>query len=238
LSLYTEDGTVAAFFPAADVLALNRVVGLGIQTRASEAQLDRIIHAAKSSGVQRLFVQLTPNAKPAKLADWIEWRGGVAHNRWARLWRDPNQALEIPKTSLNIVEIDVAQAVAFARIVRAAFGMPEIVDPWIASVVGKEGWRHFAAVHDGQPVATGALFVADEVAWLGFAATEPELRGHGAQSALIATRLRAAAAMGCQICVTETMEELPERPVQSYRNMLRLGFNEAYRRQNYVITLV
>lgn len=237
LSLYTESGSVAGFVPAADVLALNRVVGLGIQEQASEAQLDRITHAAQASGVQRLFVQVAPAAKPKKLTEWIEWRGGVAHNRWVRLWRDPHEALAVPQTNLEIVEIDTAQAASFARVVRTAFGMPDIVEPWIAAVVGKEGWRHFAAVHDGQVVATGALFVSDDVGWLGFAATQPELRGHGAQSALIVTRLRTAAAMGCRIAITETMEDLPDKPVQSYRNMLRLGFNEAYRRQNYVITL-
>lgn len=237
LSLYTEAGSVAGFVPAADVLALNRAVGLGIQEQASEAQLDRIIHAAQVSGVQRLFVQVAPAAKPKKLAEWIEWRGGVAHNRWVRLWRDPHESLAVPETSLDIVEIDAEGSGAFARVVRAAFGMPEIVEPWIASAVGKEGWRHFAAVHAGQAVATGALFVSDDIGWLGFAATQPELRGHGAQSSLVATRLRAAAAMGCRMAITETMEELPEKPVQSYRNMLRLGFNEAYQRQNYVITL-
>jgi hypothetical protein len=237
LSLYTEGGSVAGFVPAADVLALNRVVGLGIQEQASEAQLDRILHAAQSSGVQRLFVQVAPAAKPKKLVEWVEWRGGVAHNRWVRLWRDPHEALSVPETSLEIVEIDTARAAAFARVVRTAFGMPDIVEPWIASVVGKERWRHFAAVYNGEVVATGALFVSDDVGWFGFAATQPELRGHGAQSSLIATRLRAAAAMGCRIAITETMEELPEKPVQSYRNMLRLGFNEAYHRQNYVITL-
>lgn len=237
LSIFTEGGAVAAFVPAADVLALNRVTGLGIQTQASEAQLDRIIHAAKASGVQRLFLNIAPAAKPAKLTQWIEERGGVAHNRWVRLWRDPHQALVAVESALDLVEIDVAQGGPFSRVVRTAFGMPEIVEPWLAATVGKENWRHFAALHDGQLVATGALFVFDDVAWLGLAATLSDHRGHGAQSALITARLRAAAAMGCRIAVTETMEDLPDHPVQSNRNMRRLGFHEAYRRQNYVITL-
>src|SRR5262245_34382754 len=92
LSTFSEAGAVAAFVPAADVLALNRVVGLGVLAPASEAQLDRIIAAAKSSGVQRLFVQVAPSANPPEISNWIEWRGGVKHNRWVRLWRGVDDA--------------------------------------------------------------------------------------------------------------------------------------------------
>jgi len=236
LSLFNEGGAVAAFVPAADVLALNRVVGLGVRAVASETQLDRIIAAAKSSGVRRLFVQLAPSANPPEIGKWIEWRGGVPHNRWVRLWRGVHDA-PLPEATLKVVRVDRRHADAFSHVVQVAFGMPELVKPWLMSTVGKPGWSHYAVRNQTRVVATGAMFGSNNVAWLGFAATLPDHRGAGAQSSLIATRLRDASALDYRIAVAETMEETPERPVQSYRNMLRLGFHEAYRRQNYVITL-
>ena len=235
-SLFTEAGVVAAFVPAADVLALNRVIGLGVQSAASETLIDRIIGAARAAGVRRLFVQLTPDAQPADITKWLEARGAVPHNRWVRLWRGVHEA-PLPQATLKVTRVDKRHANAFGHVVRIAFGMPEAIEPWLISTVGKPGWSHYAVRNQTKVVGTAAMFSSNQVAWLGFAATLPDHRGAGAQSSLIAIRLRDADELGCRIAVTETMEETPERPSQSYRNMLRLGFHEAYRRQNYVITL-
>ena len=235
LSLFIEGGAVAAFVPAADVLALNRVVGLGVQAAASEAQLDRVIAAARSSGVQRLFVQVAPSASPPEISQWIEWRGGVAHNRWVRLWRGVHDA-PLPQASLKVARVDRRHADAFSHVVQIAFGMPEVVKPWLTATVGKPGWSHYAVRNQTKVVATAAMFGSNNVAWLGLAATLPDHRGAGAQSSLIAARLRDAHELDYRIAVTETAEH-PDGPAPSHRNMLRMGFTEAYRRQNYVITL-
>ena len=49
--------------------------------------------------------------------------------------------------------------------------------------------------------------------------------------------MREAAARGAQIACTETGERLPDKPSNSYRNILRAGFSEAYVRQNYLSPL-
>jgi hypothetical protein len=236
LSFFSEAGTMAGFAPAADVLALNKVIGLGVHAAASETLVDRVIAAAKKAGVRRLFLQVTPDAKPADIPKWIEARGGQLHNRWIRLWRGVHDT-PLPHATLKVTSVDRRHADAFAHVVRIAFGMPELIEPWLVSTVGKPGWRHYSVRNQSKVVGTGAMFGASGVAWLGFAATLPDHRGAGAQSSLIAARLRDAVELDYRIAVTETMEETPEHPVQSYRNMLRLGFHEAYRRQNYVITL-
>jgi hypothetical protein len=79
-----------------------------------------------------------------------------------------------------------------------------------------------------------ALFVTGALGWLGVAATLPASRRRGAQEALIAARIRHAAALGCTRLVTETGERTEERPSVSYRNILRAGFAEAYLRPNLV----
>ncbi|MEZ5284925.1 MAG: hypothetical protein R2712_08965 [Vicinamibacterales bacterium] len=39
------------------------------------------------------------------------------------------------------------------------------------------------------------------------------------------------------MATAETAEPLPDKPVASHRNYLRLGFAQDYRRQNYALTL-
>ena len=238
LKLLVDGGAVMSIAPAFDLLPLNRVVGLGVHERASEAQVERILALARDVGVRRLFVQLAPVAGAEQVAAWLEARGARAHDRWARLWRRTDVALPSGVASdLALTSVGVAQADAFARVVRTVFAMPPEVAPWLASVVGRPGWHHYAAVDGGEMVATGALYAAGRTAWLGYGTTLPTHRGRGAQSALIAFRIRQAAALGCDWVVTETGEDLPDHPVPSYRNMRRLGFTDAYHRQNYVVDL-
>ena len=101
--------------------------------------------------------------------------------------------------------------------------------------MGRPGWEHYAAWDGDRLVATGGLFVAGRTAWFGLAATLDSHRGQGAQSALITQRFASARARGCEWIVTETAEQKPEHPAPSYRNLLRLGFTEAYMRDNYVV---
>lgn len=83
----------------------------------------------------------------------------------------------------------------------------------------------FLAEIDNQPVATGALFVQDEVALLAGASTVPAGRGQGAQSALLAARLQYAAEQNCTIAI---MGASPGSASQ--RNAQRNHFLIAYTR--------
>jgi GNAT superfamily N-acetyltransferase len=70
------------------------------------------------------------------------------------------------------------------------------------------------------------MYVDERAAYLGYAATRPEHRGKGAQNALLAARIRRAAELGCDVVLTETGERRDDRPSNSYRNILRAGFEE------------
>jgi hypothetical protein len=50
----------------------------------------------------------------------------------------------------------------------------------------------------------------------------------------MARRLVDGAEEGCRWFVTETGEDLPERPNSSFRNMVRAGFQIAYKRPNFM----
>jgi len=235
--LHAERGAVASLVATVDALSLNRVVGLGVAEPATEVHLDRILDLARTRGVRRLFLQVAPGAAPDTLPAWIAARGGQPYNRWVRLWRATGTPARPRGTDLRVDALAPAQAPAFARVVRTAFGFPPSLEAWVASTVGRPGWRHFGAWDGDMLVATGALFVHGRTGWLGFAATEAVARGRGAQGALIARRLAEAADLGCDHVVTETAEQTPEHSAPSYRNMLRLGFTEGYLRQNYAVTL-
>src|SRR5262249_41872737 len=102
------------------------------------------------------------------------------------------------------------------------------------NLVGREGWQHFVAYDGDTSAGTGALYIKNKIGWLGIAGTLASHRKRGAQGAIMAARIRAAAEAGCEWVITETGEDLPHHPNPSYHNMLRTGFNLAYQRANYL----
>src|SRR5579859_489184 len=101
---------------------------------------------------------------------------------------------------------------------------------WLARLPSLDGWHCFVAYDGEQPAAAGALYVVGKLAWLGIAATVPGFRRRGAQTALLAARIRRASELGCTLLVTETGEAVDGRPAGSYRNILRAGFEPRYLR--------
>lgn len=86
----------------------------------------------------------------------------------------------------------------------------------------------FFAEIDGEPVATGGLNIHDGIALFAGAATIPRFRNRGVQNALLADRLRFAAAAGCDLAM---MVALPGSGSQ--RNAERAGFRVAYTRTKW-----
>jgi GNAT superfamily N-acetyltransferase len=113
-------------------------------------------------------------------------------------------------------------------VVNRAYGLPEAVDAFTASVPLADGWSCWLALEGDTPVGGAALWSDGTHGYLGFAGTEVAHRGKGAQGALFAARIDHARALGCRTLVTETGEQLPGRPSDSYRNIVRFGFREAY----------
>lgn len=222
--------TVAA---KVDILAFNRVIGLGVGEPATENQIDEIIAIYEKEKVPRFFIQPSPAAHPDYFPDLLQKKGFKHYNNWVKWYR---QIEDFPgfETDLCIEQIDRNYTDVFADIIVTSFEWPEILKPFIAEVVGRPGWKHYLAYKDEKVIACAACFIKDENASLAFAATLPPYRGHGAQSALINRRLKDAIDAGCKWMITETAEETAERSVASYRNMKRNGFDIAYKRPNYL----
>jgi GNAT superfamily N-acetyltransferase len=165
---------------------------------------------------------------------WLEAQGFTPGYAWAKFER----GLEQPSrgaTELRVAEAQGgAEAEAFADVFVRAYGTPEIFREWVARLPGRPGWHCFLAYAGDEPAATGALYVEDGVGWLGAAGTLPEHRRKGAQNAILSARIEAAAEAGCEVLVTETGGVEEGRPSNSYRNILRAGFEFLYVRPNYL----
>lgn len=88
-----------------------------------------------------------------------------------------------------------------------------------------------AAVHiatvDGEPAAVGVVNTVAGIAYLSNGTTIPELRGRGAQKALILSRLRAAKQVGSSAAFVETYCFL----AASFNNLIKTGFVEFFQRE-------
>jgi GNAT superfamily N-acetyltransferase len=199
---------------------LNRVVGLGLGRPATDADVGEALAAM---GDTACYVAISPSAAPTDLAARLDARGLEPGWGWMLFRRSPVPAPPVP-TSLRLVEVGTGERDAWARVVVTAYGLPEAIVPFTASVTDAPGWACWLALDGDEPAAAGALWVDGEVAYFGFAGTLPEHRGKGGQGALFAARIARAIEHGCTTLVTETGEQLPGRPSSSYRNITRFGF--------------
>lgn len=213
-------------------LVFRRAVGLGVERPVSAAELDEVL-----SHMQRrapsYAVPVAPQHKPATLAAWLERRGFSRSYAWMKFRRQCDDA---PRADcdLDIRVIGSDLGVEFGRIVAAGFALPATAVPWLGTLPDRANWVCVMAFSGRNPVASGALYVNGDYAWLGFGATLESHRSQGAQNALLARRLSEAKARGAKVAVTETGQRLSDKPNKSYRNILRAGFGETYLRQNYV----
>jgi hypothetical protein len=212
----------------------NRVLGLGITQPATHDDVAAVDAFYRDLGREWSVVMLPEPTNPPELVEWIEAAGWTRSRRWPKLWRSLDGDLPEPRTDLRIERVGQDRAEDFVRIVATTFEFAPDVAPFAAAVMGRPGWSHYVGFDGDAAVATGAMFVTEGVAWLGFGATLESHRGRGAQSAMFARRLADARAAGCRLAITETGEDTPEEPNPSYRNMLRAGFEVAYFRPNFV----
>ncbi len=85
-----------------------------------------------------------------------------------------------------------------------------------------------------EPVAIAAMYVRNKYTWFDFARTLKDYRGWVDQAVLIKALIQDCKCLGCFHLTVVTAEQTPQKLAQSYRNVIRYGFREAYTRQNYI----
>lgn len=212
----------------------NRVLGLGLYEPADEAMLDELMGYIFGTGTLCFVIHVSPEATPPEMQDWLRWRGFWEQEPTAKFIHSAQLPAENP-TDLRIELTGVDFADAFAFVTTQAFGLPEYIFPWMKACVGRPNWYHYVAWDGENTAAAGALYQCDDVGWLGHGSTLPGFRRRGAQAALLSRRIRDGIELGCKWFITDTDVDLPERPIHSYRNMLRSGFKLVYLRRNFII---
>lgn len=93
----------------------------------------------------------------------------------------------------------------------------------------RPGWRFFIGFVDGHPAGVAVMYVNDDTASFTFAATVPEYRRRGLQSAFLQKRILEAAMAKCELIVSQCTYAST-----SHNNMERLGMRMGYTRSTWV----
>jgi hypothetical protein len=230
---WIEVGGVYAMFDGVES-PLTQTFGLGVFDEITDVELDEIEAFFKRHDAP-VFHEVSPLAD-ASLIGLLNERGYQPIELTSVMYRTLGAEIALnsptnPRISTHIiddVEIDV-----FAETSVAGWSaeMPEFADFGIElSKIGavSHSASPFIAELDGKPIATGMLFIYEDVALLGGASTIPDGRRNGAQNALLEARLRFAAERGCRLA---TMGASPGS--QSQRNAEKNGFRVAYTRTKW-----
>ncbi len=211
----------------------NRVIALGVQTPATESEVDSLVEFFKSRMQTRFLVEVTPVSQPPALRDALIRRGIVlTGERVAKLWRGVDSIPARPP-GIDVVKLSHGDREGLLEVSLRAWAMPKFFGPWFEATLGRDGFHHYGVFADGRLVSSGAMYVSDDVAWTGFGATLPEYRGRGFQTARLVTLLHEAAAMGCRIVHNETDVGTPGSPNTSFRNLSKSGFELIYEKEMY-----
>lgn len=209
----------------------SRAFGFGVDTPATERELDDVIAHMHATGAQKWWLQPSPDQ--ADLIAGIEARGFAATPRpWAKLVRmldTPAQA----HSALVIEAIGAKHGDAFGAIVCEAFGAPPPLSVWLKALVGRANWRCYVAFDNGSPISAATMWSDGDLAWYGIAGTSAAGRGRGGQTAVLARLINDAREAGARMLVAETGVRQTGAVSTSYDNMIRQGFTLAYARANY-----
>jgi GNAT superfamily N-acetyltransferase len=213
----------------------SRAIGLGIDEPVTPEVVDETMAFARDHGAAGIVFQISPDVDGGweqLLAD----RGATPGGTWVK-FAAPATLAPGAATDLRIETLEPPDAAAFARVMCTGFGMPldSPLPGWFERLPAcrDAGFTTYGAWDGSELVAAATLFVGNGIGTLSGAATLPEHRGRGAQGALMARRMRDAAAAGCTWVTAETGSETPESPNPSLHNMRRMGLTELYERRNW-----
>lgn len=212
-------GAICVSLPLVPIMELNRAIPV-------ERDVDVDAIASWFAGPHAVCITEERTGLAAEVAAY----GYERTSSWMKFERggEPGRRAE---TALRVAE--TADAGLFGSVVAEGSGIPIGDAGPLAAIVGRPGWHCFLAWDGDEPAGSGALYIEGATAWVGVGSTRPEFRRRGAQTALLSGRIDAALAAGVTGLATETGQGVEGSPDQSYRNILRAGFREAYPRANW-----
>ena len=206
-------GGVATF--TAPGSPLNKVAGAGFAGPLDPAELDAVERAFAERGVPVRF-ELSCLADP-KLATLLTRRGYALVNFENVLGRRLPVEPQPRPHGIEIEESSEGERHAWLDLVVTGFASPDVqgvpsyesfprdeLEQVMEDMAAAEGFVRYLARRDGVPAGGASQRIFERVAQLCGAATLPEHRRHGVQSALLSARLEIASRAGCDIAVVTT----------------------------------
>jgi GNAT superfamily N-acetyltransferase len=212
----------------------NRAIGLGMTRPATGEDLETVVKAFHGAGCPAFGVTWGPFSAPAALTSHLDALLPAASPR-PRIAKMVRGAAPAPAATsdLRIVALDRSLVGETARAISQGFGTPFLA-PAVASLFWRPRWHLYAAMDRDAVVGGAALFLDGHRAWLGICSVLPTHRRRGAQSGLLAQRIRDAIAAGATQLFTETGEPSETGANPSLNNMERSGFEKVVSRTDYV----
>lgn len=231
----TIGGGVAAF--TSEGSPLNKVAGLGFAGALGESGLEAVEAAFAERGAP-VQVELSCLAEPS-IGALLTGRGYRLRGFENVLGRplptepSPERAAEVEVSESPAEELETwldAVVTGFAH--PDTQGLPshesfsrELLEEVMADMATTDGFVRYLARLGGEPAGGASMQLGEGVAQLCGAATRPEHRRRGVQSALLAERLAVAGRSGCDVAVVTT-----QPGSRSQENVQRLGFHLLYTR--------
>lgn len=215
----------------------NKALGFGVTEPVTSDLVDEVIGFYRSAGAQVATLQLADDVLPDRWDDLAGRHGLVRTNTWAKCVRPLGEPLPEALTTLHVDRVEPAELPEWARVLCTGFGLPlepALIEFLASGVADDERFQPWAAWEGETIVGAANLFLFGDVAALAGAATLPHARGQGAQSALTRQRLLAAHEQGANWASFETWIPTADEHNPSLANMLRIGFEIAYERPNWV----
>jgi len=227
---------------------LNKLAGLGFAGAVDPAELEPIERAFEERGVA-LQAEVATLGDPS-VVELLTRRGYVLHGfenvLGRRLPAKPAAApVPAPGEGIRVAPSEIDELATWLDVVVAGFAAPddqgvpshesfprEALEEAVTDMATAVGFERYLARRDGEPAGAASLRLFDGVAQLTGAATLPEHRRRGVQTALLAARLAAAVEAGCDVAVVTT-----QPGSKSHENVQRQGFELLYARAILVRTV-
>jgi GNAT superfamily N-acetyltransferase len=174
----------------------NHVAGL---TAEDVAALPKLTRWYRAHGLP-LRVDITPAQADPVLFDAMAGQGLRQTGFYTGLYAQPATAITDPVAGARV---EIADPAEFARVYVAGFEFPRLRQETMARsmevLAGHPGCRFFRARTGTATDGVGLLFLAGGTGYLATAATLPDRRGKGVQTALVRHRIAVAAEAGSDL---------------------------------------
>ncbi|MFD0366183.1 GNAT family N-acetyltransferase [Nocardia sp. GCM10030253] len=216
---------------------LDKVVGVGMGDEFDDAALDAVEQAFAERGAPVQF-EVSTLADPS-VAERLTRRGYVlfGFENVLGLRLNPGRQAHTAE-AVAISDVGPEEFETWLNVVVDGFAAPDTqgiashekfprdaIEHSVRDLTSSSGFVGSLARIDGVPAGGASLRLSDGVAQLCGAATLPRFRRRGVQGTLLAMRLAAAAAAGCDLAVVTT-----QPGSKSQQNVQKLGFQLLYAR--------